>query len=200
MRNRTIITAIITLFISGISAQEKQIEPAPSTDKDVQVKITDRFVKNHFGYVDLGVGPLPLPLPQFGAGYRSQFQRLGADVHVSALPLLTHATVLKGSFNLLYYFKPDLEKQYYVGIGPEVGAYFEHEKWSFKAIDSHRGFYIAPNLTLGKEYTSDTGARRFLQTAIVFPAYWNSEKRYKKGKEGRVATYPFVTISYGWGF
>ena len=45
-------------------------------------------IAQNFGYMSLGLGPLPVPLPVFGLGYQAQVNRHGVDVSLQALTVV----------------------------------------------------------------------------------------------------------------
>ena len=143
-------------------------------------------VTNQYGYLNLGLGPAPLPIPQFGGGYRFQNGSHGFDANVQ-LSTVVQWTGVKVGLDYLYYLKPDLQKQFYVGVGPAVLGLFE------KRDDARVA--LAPELIFGKQYTSDTGSQRHFQANMMWPTMELQSKH-----SSRVLWYPVVSFSYGWGF
>ncbi len=151
-----------------------------------QKKVTDQFV-----YLDLGLGPVPIIIPQFGMGYRLQSGSSGLNVGIRGSSIV-EASEVKLNTNYLYYIHPNREKQNYIGVGLSSGLLFL--KKNFR--DQH-GFW-GTNLLIGKEYISDTGGKRFFEADITWPIY--GTRRGKEITDGKMFWFPCVIFSYGWGF
>ena len=147
------------------------------------------LVSNQYGYLDLGLGPAPLPIPQFGCGYRFQKGSNGFDANLMVTTVV-EATALKLGLHYLHYMHPDITKQFYVGVGPAIIEGFSRR--------NHSGLFVAPEFIFGKQYTSDTGSQRHFQANLIWPAisvdHWNYRHRHD------TLWYPLLSFSYGWGF
>jgi len=136
-------------------------------------------IKDSYRYFCVGIGPLPIPAPLIGIGGRFQKGHHGFDgsLQVSSLLLVSMAKV---NMNYLYYFKPNLDSQFYLGAGLSlIGA---------SSLTSDKGYvYPAPQFVIGKQYTTKKGSKRHFQ-AEVTP--W----LFKGG------VFPTVVLSYGFGF
>lgn len=197
MRNWKVILGLTigtcgSLFANEDTAVTERVIP----EQQLQKKEKAQPIKNTFGYVDLGVGPAPLPLPIFGLGIRTQRNANGFDANLQTSTVV-YATQVK--LNLLYlrYLKPDLDKQFYFGIGPGVSAIIrDTDRIIDKSIIT-----VSPELVFGKQYRSDTKATRFFQTQISFPTYHSAEKIRDNGfNKKHIIWFPVVTFNYGWGF
>ncbi len=180
MKTTSILLALSTiLFGSAFAAEIEQ----PGTP--VQQPINSD-VQMAFPYVSLGLGPAPIPLPIFGAGYRFQQGHHGFDTSVNVATVY-FATAVKASALYHYYFKPNSASQFYTGVGPAIGVGFE--------IDRHRcGVGGVAEFVFGKQYINDTGDIRFFQADIDFPLVFGN-----RGKVHVVAV-PLVVLKYGIGF
>jgi hypothetical protein len=143
---------------------------APASDFEVPV------VEASYGYYCVGIGPLPFPAPLVGVGGRYQYGHHGFDGSLQASSLLFF-NVVKVNANYLYYFKPNLDSQWYIGAG--VGL-----TQPFSALIARRpGPYVSPQLVVGKQYTNERGNPRHFQAEIS----WLDE-------------FPVAVISYGISF
>ena len=142
-------------------------------------------IAQNFGYMSLGLGPLPIPLPVFGLGYQAQVNRHGVDVSLQALTVVVTTQV---KANLLYhhYFKPSLASQFYVGggVGPSI----------LFGSDIKQKWHISTEFVFGKQYRNENNDLRFFQAQVSFPTFtWD---------DNRPATFlfPLLTLSYGIAF
>jgi hypothetical protein len=176
------ICALATALCTSLTAQEEK----PS-------------VKDSYGYVDLGVGPAPIPLPIYGIGYRFQSNEHGFNASLRSSTVVVF-TSLKLGLHYFHYFKPDLDKQFYMGIGPSIGGVFQTAGHSYHREQNH--LIASPELIVGKSYRSDTGARRFFEASIDFPTFTNRAHRCLNGTWSKtdVLWFPLVSLHYGWGF
>jgi hypothetical protein len=136
-------------------------------------------VYDHSGYFDVGLGPFPIPLPVFGIGQRMQWDHHGMDLHLLVSTIVA-ITEVKGTAMYLYYFKPSLASQFYVGGGLGAGGLFPNNH-------SHAKFLFSPEVVLGKQYTNEAGDKRFFQTEISWPTLGSHHPFY----------FPLVVFSYG---
>lgn len=191
MKNNYFLLACFLSCFGALFSEAKQEVPSNLFDQ--------------YGYVDLGLGPAPVPLPIFGIGYRMQSNKHGFDTNLR-IATVGEASAFKVGVHYLRYFSPNLERQFYFGAGG--AGCVATCKWA----DGNGGF-ISPEFIFGKSYLSDTGARRFLELSIDFPSFtFNRHKRshydWVKGEyvhgnpkiHGRMFWFPLVSLHYGWGF
>jgi hypothetical protein len=134
-------------------------------------------------YVSIGLGPAPVPLPIFGVGYRAQWDHYGVNGSVN-VSTLYWVTGVKGSLLFNYYKKPNLDSQFYFGIGPAVGL----------GIEKRVGVAFASEFAFGKQYINEAGDLRFCELTIDFPCAVDSKHGVK------VFPIPIVIFNYGIGF
>jgi hypothetical protein len=139
-----------------------------------------------YGYVSLGLGPFPLPMPLFGIGGRYQNGHHGFDGSIQFISFGRSFTITKENLDYLYYFKPNLASQVYVGGGIGIT-----EVWS----RGHMQALLSPQVIVGKQYTTKEGSVRYFQ-AQIDPVFLDLNKVYKKGRSS-VGTFPAVVLSYG---
>ena len=170
-------TKILTLFIaSALTATGFANElKFPSLPAPVEQKI---------GYVAIGAGPLPIPLPVFSGGYRFQSGLYGGDFPLQVITVW-EATHIKASALFHYYPKPNLNSQWYLGAGVGPGAYFGMGK---------SGFTFSPEVVIGQQYRTKGGDPRFFQAQISIPTIAAKKHRTETIKM------PLVIINYGFGF
>lgn len=138
---------------------------------------------SQFPYVSLGIGPAPVPLPVFGVGYRAQWGHHGVNALVNASTVY-YITGVKGSVLYNYYFKPNLDSQFYFGVGPAVGGLFSNKR-------AH-GYGGAAEFSFGKQYRNQTGDVRFFEAEFDFPLVVDHKPHF--------VAYPVVVLNYGIGF
>jgi len=145
-------------------------------------------VEASYGYVSLGLGlgSFPTLLPVFGVGGRFQNGHHGFDGSIQFGSLGRFFTVAKENFNYLYYFKPNLASQFYVGGGVAFTELWEH---------SHMGVLLSPQAIVGKQYTNKEGGVRYFQVQID-PVFLDLKRMHKEGRI-RGAVSPAVVFSYG---
>lgn len=152
-------------------------------------------VINQYGYVNLGLGPLPFPVPTLGFGYRTQNDRRGIDINGSCVIVAPERVALKLAGRVMFYFNPNEVKQYYAGIGPALSPVFSPFNSS-----SWAGLGISPEILIGREHLSSGGKKRFWEIVIDFPTFASNSNAYKWGDEGHLIYFPYVYVQYGWGF
>ena len=143
-------------------------------------------VKASYGYVSLGLGPFPIPMPLLGVGGRWQNGHNGFDASIQFISFGRGLTLAKENIDYLYYFKPNLASQFYVGGG--LGF---TEVWSHR----HMQAFLSPQLVFGKQYTNEAGGVRYFQ-AQIDPVFLDLNHLHKK-HHNRFGTFPAVVISYG---
>ncbi|MGL4540572.1 MAG: hypothetical protein ACRCU0_06325 [Candidatus Rhabdochlamydia sp.] len=161
-------------------------------------------VENSFGYLNIGVGPLPDLIPSFGIGYRAQKDHHGFDLSGTIAKTFVQTTA-RASVLYNYFFKPNLESEFYAGLG--IGIKGEHFKETSKAQ-----FAVYPEIVFGKQYKNETNCQRFFQMQIGFPVF-ALDKIAKKTWTHRKSSYsvsyptsyktsyvPEVIFSYGIGY
>jgi hypothetical protein len=141
-------------------------------------------VETSCGYVSLGLGPFPLPLPLFGVGGRYQKGHHGFDGSIQFISFGNGLTLVKENLDYVHYFKPNLASQFYVG-----GGFAFTEVWSHGHIQA----FLSPQVILGQQYTNKAGDVRFFQ-AQIDPMFLDLNKVCKKGRT-RVGTFPVVVLS-----
>jgi hypothetical protein len=149
-------------------------------------------------YFAIGAGPLPIPLPNFAFGYRTQNGHFGMDYSIQVATII-EATQLQGNVLFNYYPKPSLTSQAYLGFGVTPGVFFQSGRWATPNI--------APAFVIGKQYRNESNDLRFFQAQINFPTVawktngwrscWGWDYSHHKVE---VLKMPLLTISYGWGF
>lgn len=145
-------------------------------------------VKGSFGYADIGIGPLPLLVPTFGLGCRTQYNHHGWDLSLHAASVVV-LTEIKGSLLHHYYFNPCFESQFYSGLGIGFGALFSKHDDTLT--------FLSPEFAFGKEYTTDTGGLRFFQVQVSFPTFYSNKGHHFSHHPFYM---PLVVFSYGIGF
>lgn len=138
-------------------------------------------VKRSDGYVSFGLGPLPIWLPAFGVGGRFQDGHHGCDIS-GQVSTVVAVTAVKENVSYLYFFKPSLASQFYVGGGASVTEVFGRH--------SSTQVLASPEFTFGKEYTNEAGDRRFFQLQVDFPLI-------QINHHGRTTAFPAALLSYG---
>ncbi|QVL58118.1 MAG: hypothetical protein KFB93_03300 [Simkaniaceae bacterium] len=116
----------------------------------------------------------------FSLGQRAQSGHHGLDAGIGITPLLI-AVEGHGYLNYLYFPKPNLNSQVYMGLGSQIGYGAFVHGWG-----DGIGF-IKPQLVLGKEYSLSETEKRFIQ-AELGAAYFST-----KG----TAVVPSLMITYG---
>jgi hypothetical protein len=139
-------------------------------------------IYDHSGYIDIGLGPFPIPIPVFGLGQRIQWNHHGMDLHMLVSTIVA-VTEVKGTAMYLHYFKPSLASQFYAGGGLGAGGLFNNHH-------SRAKFLLSPEIVLGKQYINEAGDKRFFQTEISWPTLGNHKPFY----------FPLVVFSYGFMF
>jgi hypothetical protein len=143
-------------------------------------------VKATYGYVNLGLGPFPIPLPIFGVGGRFQNGHHGFDGSLQFISFGSGFTLLKENFDYLYFFKPNLASQFYVGGGASVTEVISRGRVQA---------YLSPQVVLGKQYTNKAGDVRYFQVQID-PVFLDLNHAYQH-RHTCVGTFPCVIFSYG---
>lgn len=191
-----IITACFVLSLSLLSANTQEVQDERQNDCC--------YVDNSFGYLNIGIGPLPELIPSFGIGYRLQKNHHGFDV-AGSIGKTWMETTGRASILYNYFFKPNLESEFYAGLG--VGVKGTH----FKEL-SKTEYAVYPEIVFGKQYRNETNCQRFFQMQIGFPVF-ALDKIVKKTWTHRKSSYSFsyptsyktsfipeVIFSYGVGF
>lgn len=143
--------------------------------------IATETVKSQHGYVSMGAGPLPFPIPLFGIGGRFQHGHHGADLSIQGVTFGSGFSILKENVDYLYYFKPKLASQFYMGAGVSATEFFSHGKVSTT---------LSPQFLFGKQYTNENQDVRFFQAQIE-PVFFSLKGHH------RMTTFPSVILSYG---
>ncbi|MDX8431043.1 MAG: hypothetical protein SNF33_04475 [Candidatus Algichlamydia australiensis] len=184
------------------------------------------YASDSFVYGSLGTEMPGNLLPVFGLGFRGQSGHNGFDMHAQGAAY-GETQMVKGALSYLYYFQPNLQGQFYAGLGASVKQIFDRTK-TLSTEEKYRGvngngeryhkwirerhdvLSVAPELTLGKQYISNGGGRRFFQAQITPFVVSKSNDAFKTPENGDEKTpffkgttrswTPSVTLSYGWGF
>jgi hypothetical protein len=143
-------------------------------------------VKASYGYVSLGFGPVPIPMPIFGIGGRFQSDHNGFDGSFQFISFGSGFTLLKGNVDYLYFFKPNLASQFYMGGGASASEVISHGRV--------RAF-LSPQVILGRQYVNKGGDVRYLQ-AQIDPVFLDLNRAHKH-RHTRVGSFPCVILSYG---
>jgi hypothetical protein len=176
---------LMTLGVLAIACT--YADEIPTTENNQpEAKVAPSTVEASHGYLSLGLGPFPIPMPIFGIGGRFQKGHHGFDVSVQATTVIS-LTVVKENFLYLHYFKPNLASQFYVGGGFGITEIFQ----KFKSSHQRTPILASPQFIFGKEYTNDSGDRRFFQAQVDFP-FVNLNS-----KHDRIVKFPAVVVSYG---
>ncbi len=138
-------------------------------------------VKSSHGYVNVGIGPLPIPAPQVGLGWRYQNGHHGLDALIQLAWFYDFAA--KQSLVYLHYFNPNTKSQFYEGIGIAFSELFDKK---------FGGIFFSPEFVIGNEFTTKRGNLRFVQAQIDWPF-----KDLLNGGLTMVGFCPGVSISYG---
>jgi len=136
-------------------------------------------VTNKYNYTGIGAG-----LPTFLAlkfGHREQYGHNGFEYGIGMTPLIV-VTEFHAFASYLYYPKPNLISQSYVGLGVKAGGMMKKHHGKFG--------YIAPGVIVGKEYVTSSKGRRFLQVALGTGALT------KKG----FIDFSSISLTYGFAF
>jgi hypothetical protein len=147
-----------------------------------------QLINDHYFYGTFGVGPAPIPFPQFGLGFRNQINHGGVDINIKALSAFGVATIASYQTSALYYFNPNLKSQFYTGIGASINCGFEH-------FGFHNFWAAAPVWIFGKSYLNNEGNRRFFELEVKTPSILLSS-----GSAGKHTFFPFCTFTYGLKF
>lgn len=143
----------------------------------------DQSVRDSYFYGSFNLGPAPFPLPGLGLGYRVQNNHFGLDTHVQATSIIL-AGAVKIQSQALYYFKPNLKSQCYMGLG---GSYT-------KLFNSHSlGSLTSPEFTFGKSYLNKNDSKRHFEVQISWPVFLHEEKTH-------MTYFPLCVFSYAIGF
>lgn len=192
MKSKIILTLLLitgTLIAQELPTQPKQ-EYTPSLEE------SSKTVQQKFGYFSAGLGPFPIPLPAFSAGFRAQSGHNGIDTSLQAQTIV-FATGLKGNVLYLYYPKPNKLSQFYMGGGIGPGYVFIHGS----RFHDNPGFLLSSEFVFGKQYRNETDDLRFFQLQVSFPTFefYKHSMSWKFHTSGPVF-FPFTIISYGIGF
>lgn len=171
---------IALLFAVGSVMAQEHVVPCETIPQEVT---------QDFGYLSVGLGPFPAPIPAFAGGYRVQSGHHGMDTSLQVQTLI-EITQLKVNLLYHYYPKPCLASQSYFGVGVGPSVVFSNH-W-----DRAQGFLISPEFVFGKQYRNENDDTRFFQVQASFPTFGNAFHRDFR----HVTWFPLVIISYGIGF
>ncbi|MGL5264146.1 MAG: hypothetical protein ACRDAI_06200 [Candidatus Rhabdochlamydia sp.] len=166
-----IITACFVLPASFLCAGSQEVQDEKQNDYCC--------VENSFGYLNIGIrGPLSQLAPSFGIGYRAQKDHHGFDVSGS-IDYFHDRTTARLNVLYNYFFKPNLESQFFAGLGLEAKAVYVHG-------DSCA--FPCPIFAIGQEFKTKAGSQRIVQLKVICP------------DEYVPLPLPEVILSYGFGF
>lgn len=134
-----------------------------------------------FRYFTTGTGPI-FVIPNFGLGYRSRTGCFGYDLGLS-LSTVFIAHQLQGAASYHYYFSPEQESSYYVGLGAAGSFFFLNQRKDGVVT-------LSPDFVLGKLSSEGRLMRRFVEIHVQGPYL---------GRFRRV-NFPFMYFKYGVGF
>ena len=119
---------------------------------DEQPEVTR--VDQSYGYYAFGVG-FPL-IFSIDVGKRVQHNHVGWEAGIGVVPFIIINEV-HVYFSNLYYPRPNLKSQYYLGISAEFGHIFD------VFYNPGSAPLFTPKLLLGKEFTTKKNKKRFIQ-------------------------------------
>jgi len=161
--------------------QVPAVEQEDCEEQDVlQIEVIP--VKAAYGYVSLGLMAFPYPVPLVGVGGRYQKGHHGVD---GSIQFMTNGrqTLTKGNINYLYYFKPNLASQFYLGGG--LGSMQYWRSGDSRGHGHLWGISLSPQLVFGKQYKTKALGVHYIQM-LIDPVFFYS--------------FPCVTLSYGFCF
>lgn len=178
---------IFSIFLVTLNAEEI-VDKNHNNNEEKKESIEDN--KESFFYFDMGIGPLPLLIPTFGIGGRSQYKHIGGDLSLD-VSTIYYVTSVKLTPSILYYPSVNLNSQFYAGLGAAFTGYFSN-----KENLKRSAICFSPELIFGKKYKNNEGKNRFFETRIGFPTIGRGLKK----KEKKVIYYPIVYFKYGIAF
>jgi hypothetical protein len=122
---------------------------------------SDQQNRISFAYGNIGVYSLGLLLPNCGIGYRTQKKRIGFDISFTVTPGFIF-NILRTTPEILFYFHPNPESEWYMGLGCGIGACIP-SKTSFMCDTC---LVIYPALIIGKQYQNTKGKNRFIEVQV----------------------------------
>ncbi|MBF8262862.1 MAG: hypothetical protein HW387_527 [Parachlamydiales bacterium] len=185
MKMKTLVAAFVLFSSAAMATETTQETPA------------SKEVEQSMGYFSIGLGPFPLPLPNFAFGYRNQTGHHGYDVSLQAATVVV-ATQIKMNALYHHYFKPNLESQFYAGGGLGVSALVGGHN-VVTMVDGHNVVAISPEIVFGKQYRNKTNDTRFIQAQISFPTV-DIGRVHGYYSHDNVLWFPLMVVSYGMGF
>jgi hypothetical protein len=160
--------------------------PAILKSDDIElIKTQTSFAYGRIGAYDAG-----LLLPDCGIGYRFQHNHIGTDISCTLIPLFV-ANIFKITPSFLVHFKPNLQSEWYTGLGCGFWACMPMSKDLH--LNAHFGF--CPELILGKQYLNSNGKVRFIEGRLGIPFL-----RSFLGDPLDIVRQPAISIYYGIAF
>lgn len=147
------------------------------------------FTKDKYVYLSLGATANFVALsrcyhltiaPCAGLGFRAQSGHNGLDLSIQGRCVLDQFRI-KGNACYLYYFNPNLKNQLYCGFGAGLDT----------NIDMSCHPLLTPELSIGRQFITENGKRRFWNVQLS-PCAINYY--------GKVVTLSEVIVKYGFGF
>lgn len=145
-------------------------------------------VRRDTPYFAIGViGPWQAPfIPGISMGKRFQWHHHGLDASVNT-NTIGRVSLFTVNLDYLYYFSPDIEFQWYGGIGMNGGALLLH----LKSKNESATGYFSPEFKIGNEFYNAKDDVRFVE--LIFSPLYLSPGVDKK-------MYPTVGARLGLGF
>lgn len=163
---------LILLFIAAITVGSGFCDEATP----------DPIVNDQYGYFSHGAS-FPC-IYSLNFARRVQHNHDGYEIGIGGSPVL-FAYEAHAFLNYLYFPKPNLDSEFYFGIGAQGGyASFTTNKFG-KGVG-----FLAPNLVFGKSFYKAENDRRFVQLNVA-PGFYAQEKWRRV---------PSLSVSYGYCF
>lgn len=136
-------------------------------------------VTNSYNYWGIGAGIPTFLSAKFG--HREQKGHGGFEYGVGVTPLVyvTEAHIFASA---LYYPKPNLKRQTYLGAGIKAGGFLEMNRAKFA--------YIGPGFLIGRERLVTENQRQFTQIAFGVGALTSEGASY----------FPSISLTFGYAF
>lgn len=187
MKSKVCLFLVCTIGSVFAQSDEKPSSIVSENTAVSHVMMSD--VKQQYGYLSVGLGPFPLPLPAFAAGYRAQSNHNGVDLSLQVQTIIA-CTQLKANLLYLHYFNPNLASQFYVGGGVSPSYIFVDSCFRDK-----NKFLLSPEFVFGQQYRNKSNDLRFFQMQLSYPTITKFKHDHIKTMQ-----FPLVIFSYGIGF
>jgi hypothetical protein len=134
----------------------------------------------YYNYCKLSLGVESSVSMDLGHRYKRGHHGIDGGIGITSLVYATEGHVF---VNYLFYPVLSPSSQFYLGVGLQAGI--AHSKYI-----EEMGRHLSPQIILGKEFSSSSGAKKFIQVSADMDAF----KRIKKFE------YSSLTIAAGFGF